>query len=230
MRDWERFWAKNFESFHVQLIFLDVKCQQFLECVFFLLVNCLSGCFVRIAALSVENRCHIMPARGTGNFDIILISSGNRHKFTSMFNCASLVHPCTSVARCQTKFQVPLTALIRHLYFDEPCSYSGKHWKDCFYDQKKNTHFRTVVFHHLKINVHEIPQNSFTPNILPLSQLPAIFIEYLYSLRKSTYSLPAHFLHSGKCAAGLFQICRPGSFPPSGCGHGILWSACRQLA
>ncbi len=123
-----------------------MKCQQFLECGVFLLVNCLSGCFVRIAALSVENRCHIMPARGTGNFDIILISSGNRHKFTSMFNCASLVHPCTSVARCQTKFPVPLTALIRHLYFDEPCSDSGKHWKDCFYDQKKNTHFRTVVF------------------------------------------------------------------------------------
>ena len=196
---------------------------------FFLIINCLFTCFDRIVVPSVKSGCHIKPARGTGNFGIILFSSGNRHKFTSMFSCASLVHPCTSVACCQTKFQVPLTALIRHLYFDEPCSDSGKHWKDCFYDQKKNTHFRTVVFHHLKINVHEIPQNSFTPNILPLSQLPAIFIEYLYSLRKSTYSLPSHFLHSGKCAAGLFQICRPGSFPPSGCGHGILWSARRQL-
>ena len=110
-----------------------MKCQQFLECGVFLLVNCLSACFVRIAALSVESRCHI-------------ISSGNRHKFTSMFNCTSLVHPCTSVARCQTKFPVPLTALIRHLYFDEPYSDSDKHWKDCFYNQKKTPHFRTVVF------------------------------------------------------------------------------------
>ena len=42
--------------------------------------------------------------------------------------------------------QMPLTALIRHLYFDEPCSYSDKHWKDCFYNKKKTPHFRTVVF------------------------------------------------------------------------------------
>ena len=104
---------------------------------FFLIVNCLSACFDGSTALSAGCGCDIKPARGTGNFDIILISSGNRHKFTSMFNCASLVHPCTSVARCQTKFPVPLTALIRHLYFDEPCSDSGKHWKDCFYHRKK---------------------------------------------------------------------------------------------
>ena len=51
-----------------------------------------------------------------------------------------------SVACFQTKFQVPLTALIRHLYFGGPCSYSDKHWKDCFNPLKKNTHFRTVVF------------------------------------------------------------------------------------
>ena len=114
---------------------------------FFFIINCLFTCFDRISALSVKSGCHIMSARGTRNFGIILISSGNRHKFTSMFKCASLVHPCTSVACCQTKFPVPLTALIRHLYFDEPCSYSGKHWKDCFHNQKKNTHFRTVVFH-----------------------------------------------------------------------------------
>ena len=113
---------------------------------FFLIINCLFTCFDRISALSVKSGCHIMSARGTRNFGIILISSGNRHKFTSMFNCTSLVHPCTSVARCQTKFPVPLTALIRHLYFDEPYSYSDKHWKDCFNPLKKNTHFRTVVF------------------------------------------------------------------------------------
>ena len=123
-----------------------MKCQHFLECVFFLHINCLSGCFDRIAALSVENRCLITPARGTGNFGIIILSSGNRHKFTSMFKCASLVHPCTSVACCQTKFPVPLTALIRHLCFGELCRYSDKHWKDCFHNKKKNTHFRTAVF------------------------------------------------------------------------------------
>ena len=141
----DRFCTENIMLIHRGFSLSDMKCQQFLECGVFLLVNCLSAGFVRIAALSVESRCHIKPARGTGNFDIILILSGNRHKFTSVFNCASLVHPCTSVACCQTKFPVPLTALIRHLYFDEPCSYSDKHWKDCFYNKKKTPHFRTVV-------------------------------------------------------------------------------------
>ena len=113
---------------------------------FFFIINCLFTCFDRISALSVKNGCHIMSARGTRNFGIILISSGNRHIFTSMFKCASLVHPCTSVACCQTKFQVPLTAFIRHLYFDEPCCYSDKHWKDGFNNNKQKTHFRIVVF------------------------------------------------------------------------------------
>ena len=148
-----------------------MKCQQFLECGVFLLVNCLSACFVRIAALSVESRCHIKPAGGTGNFDIIIISSGNRHKFTSMFNCASLVHPCTSVACCRTKFQVPLTALIRHLYFGGPCSYSNKHWKDCFNPLKKNTHFRTVVFRSERKSPAN-QQNMIRVKVLSFSQLP----------------------------------------------------------
>ena len=65
---------------------------------FFLIINCLFTCFDRIVVPSVKSGCHIKPARGTGNFGIILFSSGNRHKFTSMFSCASLVHPCTSVA------------------------------------------------------------------------------------------------------------------------------------
>ena len=60
----------------------------------------------------------------------MLISSGKRHKFTSLFSCASLVHPCTSVAYCLTKFQVSLTALITHLHFAEPCSNSFKYRKD----------------------------------------------------------------------------------------------------
>ena len=113
---------------------------------FFLIINCLFTCFDRIVVPSVKSGCHIKPARGTGNFGIILFLSGNRHKFTSMFNCTSLVHPCTSVARCQTKFPVPLTALIRHLYFDEPYSDSDKHWKDCFYRVTQNMPFRTAGF------------------------------------------------------------------------------------
>ena len=146
--------------FDVRLIFFGCEMPTVLSSPFFFIINCLFTCFDRISALSVKSGCHIMSARGTRNFGIILISSGNRHIFTSMFKCASLVHPCTSVACCQTKFQVPLTALIRHLYFNEPYRYSDKHWKDCFYSQKKNAHFRTVVFHHLKINVHGISQNS----------------------------------------------------------------------
>ena len=114
---------------------------------FFLIVNCLSACFDGSTALSAGCGCDIRPARGTGNFDIIIISSGNRHKFTSMFNCTSLVHPCTSVACCQTKFQVPLTALIMHPHFGELCSTFVKHWKDGFYHRKKNMHFRTAVFY-----------------------------------------------------------------------------------
>ena len=154
------FWWKILCDSQGNFSLSDTKCQQFLECVFCLVVNCLSSCFGWIAVLSVKSGCHIMSARGTGNFDIILIPSGNRHKFTSMFNCASLVHPCTSVACCQTKFQVPLTALKRHPYFDGQYQYSVKHGKDCFYLKKKNGLLRTVVFHHLKINVHGIPQNS----------------------------------------------------------------------
>ena len=118
---------------------------------FFLIINCLFTCFDRIVVPSVKSGCHIKPARGTGNFGIILFLSGNRHKFTSMFSCASLVHPCTSVACCQMKFPVPLTALIRHPYFDERYHYSVKHGKDCFYPKKKNGLLRTVAFHHLKI-------------------------------------------------------------------------------
>ena len=113
---------------------------------FFLIINCLFACFDRISALSVKSGCHITPARGTRNFDIMLFSSGNRHKFTSMFNCASLVHPCTSVACCQTKFQVPLTVLKMHPYFSERCSITVKHGKDCFHSKKKNMYFRTVGF------------------------------------------------------------------------------------
>ena len=78
-----------------------------------------------------------------------------RHNYTFFWQPAQIhvhVQMCLagtslySVACFQTKFQVPLTALIWLLYFGGPCSYSDKHWKDCFNPLKKNTHFRTVVF------------------------------------------------------------------------------------
>ena len=112
----------------------------------FLIVNCLSACFDGSTALSAGCGCNIKPARGTGNFDLHFVRSGNRRKFTSMFRCASLAS-CASVAGCQTKFQVPLTALIMHPHFGEPCSTFVKHWKDGFYHRKKNMHFRTAVFY-----------------------------------------------------------------------------------
>ena len=124
------FRIKEFCSSQSTSDFLLCEMSTVLRGLFFLMINCLFGCFDRILVLSVEDRCHLMSARGTGNFDILFISSGNRHKFTSMFNCASLVHPCTSVACFLMKFPVSLTAFIRHLYFDEPGSISYKHWKD----------------------------------------------------------------------------------------------------
>ena len=129
------------------------------------------ACFDWNTVLSAGYGCHISPARGTRNFDLQPALSGNRHKFTSMFNCASLVHPCTSVACCQTKFQVPLTALIRHLYFGGPCSYSDKHWKDCFNHLKKNMHFRTVVFRSERKSPAN-QRNMIRVKVLSFSQLP----------------------------------------------------------
>ena len=147
------FRIKEFCSSRSTSDFLLCEMSIVLRGLFFLMINCLFGCFDRILALSAEDRCHLMSASGTGNFDILFISSGNRHKFTSMFNCASLVHPCTSVACCQTKFPVPLTALIRHLHFGGQYQYFVKHGKDGFYREKKNRPLRTVTFHHMKINV-----------------------------------------------------------------------------
>ena len=137
---------KKFCGIRCRFDFFGCEMPTVLSSPFFFIINCLFTCFDRISALSVKSGCHIMSARGTRNFGIILISSGNRHIFTSMFKCASLVHPCTSVACCQTKFQVPLTALKRHPYFDEPCCYSDKHWKDGFNNNKQKMHFRIVVF------------------------------------------------------------------------------------
>ena len=106
--------------------------------------------FDGIAALSVDCRCHLTAARGTGNFGQYIALSGNRCKFTSVLICTSLAHPCASVAGFQAKFQVPLAVVIRHLHFDEPYSDFVKHWKDSFYNQKRNTHIRNSVFLYLK--------------------------------------------------------------------------------
>ena len=165
------FRIKEFCSSRSTSDFLLCEMSIVLRGLFFLMISCLFGCFDRILALSAEDRCHLMSVRGTGNFDILFISSGNRHKFTSMFNCASLVHPCTSVACCQTKFQVPLTDLIGHLHFGEQYQYFVKHGKDGFYRKKKNRPLRTVTFHHMKINVLRLLQN-FLINFSPTSQSP----------------------------------------------------------
>ena len=112
-----------------------------LSCMFCLMINCLSACFDRISALSAGCGCHIITARGTKNFETYFVRSGNRHKFTSMFICASLALPCASVARCRTKFQVPLAALKMHPYFGEPGSYHVKHWKSyIFYNPLHKPH------------------------------------------------------------------------------------------
>ena len=76
-----------------------------------------------MSSLSAGYGCHIITARGTKNFETYFVRPGNRHKFTSMFICASLALPCASVARCRTKFQVPLAALKMHPYFGEPPRY-----------------------------------------------------------------------------------------------------------
>ena len=125
----ERIPAKKFCGIPRESDFLWCEMPTVLSGLFFVIINCLFTCFDRIGALSIKGGCHIMSARGTGNFGILFLSSGNRHKFTSMFNCASLVHPCTSVACCQMKFRVPLTALIRHPYFDRQCPDSAS--KSC---------------------------------------------------------------------------------------------------
>mgnify|MGYP000837322281 FL=1 len=107
-------------------------------------------CFDWMAILSGCSGYILSSARGTENFIIISHRCGNRRKFTSMFNLRLAGTSCASVAGCQTKFRVPLTALIMHPHFGEPCSTFVKHWKDGFYHRKKNMHFRTAVFYSRK--------------------------------------------------------------------------------
>ena len=60
--------------------------------------------FDNVAVWSIHFECNIKPARGTKNFGIDIVYSGNRCKFTSMLNCASLAHPCASIAERRAKF------------------------------------------------------------------------------------------------------------------------------
>ena len=124
---------------------------------FFFIINCLFTCFDRISALSVKSGCHIMSARGTRNFGIILISSGNRHIFTSMFKCASLVHPCTSVACCQTKFQVPLTAFKGIRTLTDSTNILLNMEKTVFIRKRKMDYLELWHFIILKSNVQRMP-------------------------------------------------------------------------
>ena len=117
-------------------------------------------CFDGVAVLSANCRCGIKPARSTKNFGMDIVHSGNRRKFTSMFNCASLARPCASVGYCCMKFQVRLTILIMHPYFGERYRYLVKHWKDCFYHRKKKCILEMrcfasdLPFHRLHLKFH----------------------------------------------------------------------------
>ena len=80
---------KKFCGIRCRFDFFGCEMPTVLSSPFFFIINCLFTCFDIISALSVKSGCHIMSARGTRNFGIILISSGNRHIFTSMFKCAA---------------------------------------------------------------------------------------------------------------------------------------------
>ena len=95
-------------------------------------------CFDGVAVLSANCRCGIKPARSTKNFGMDIVHSGNRRKFTSMFNCASLARPLCQ--RCQRTDEI-LSAPNSPYHaseVDEQCSDDVKHWKDWFYRIKQN--------------------------------------------------------------------------------------------
>ena len=69
---------KKFCGIRCRFDFFGCEMPTVLSSPFFFIINCLFTCFDRISALSVKSGCHIKPARGTRNFDIMLFSSGNR--------------------------------------------------------------------------------------------------------------------------------------------------------
>ena len=98
-----RIYFKNFKYRRA----LEVICAEMPEVLkVYVLLDCKLSfrCFDGVAVLSANCRCGIKPARSTKNFGMDIVHSGNRRKFTSMFNCASLARPCASVAKEQTKF------------------------------------------------------------------------------------------------------------------------------
>ena len=126
-----------------------MKCLQFLVHVF---LDCkLSfACFDWNTVLSAGYGCHISPARGTREFRFAICPVWQPAQIHIHVQMRLAGTSCASVAGCQTKFRVPLTALIMHPHFGEPCSTFVKHWKDGFYHRKKNMHFRTAVFYSRK--------------------------------------------------------------------------------
>ena len=121
--------------------------------VFFLIINCL------FAALTAHPVC---PSEADANWNLqghirisilCLISAGNRRKFTSVFNCASLAHPVPDEI-LRALVQIP----IMHPYSDGQTGRDVKHWKDYFNIERKNTflersHFSSLLLPDTGVNL-----------------------------------------------------------------------------
>ena len=105
---------RRITGFHGVLCWFDMKYLQFLAHIF-LDYKMSFRCFDWLSALSAKDGCYTRFIRGTKNFETYCVLPGNRCKFTSMFICTSLTHPCASVAWYYLKFQMPLTVLIMPL-------------------------------------------------------------------------------------------------------------------
>ena len=124
---------------------------------FFFIINCLFTCFDRISALSVKSGCHIMSARGTRNFGIILISSGNRHIFTSMFKCASLVHPVPALPVARRNSKCPPQPLKGIRTLTDSTNILLNMEKTVFIRKRKMDYLELWHFIILKSNVQRMP-------------------------------------------------------------------------
>lgn len=103
-------------------------------------------CFDSLAALSIDYKCNIMPARGTKNFDIAIVYSGKPapiHIHVQLrLAGTSLCRRCLEAGKILSAPNSPYHAS----EVDEQCSDDVKHWKDCFYRIKQNIPFRTTGF------------------------------------------------------------------------------------
>ena len=122
--------------------------------VFFLIINCLS------AALTAHPVC---PSEADANWNLqghirisilCLISAGNRRKFTSVFNCASLAHPCASVAGYRRNSKSPCADSDNASASDGQTGRDVKHWKDYFNIERKNTFLERSHFSSLLLPGH----------------------------------------------------------------------------